>query len=149
MPETIVNSEPSLQKLLGTMREAWKQHRYLKVQWKEGKKRSLDQNALTHVWYAQIARELGDCTAEEVRCQCKLELGVPILRTDDEDFRQRYDRLVKGRFSHEEKLDLMRWFPVTSLMTKPQLSQYLQEVYDRYRRQGVGLEWPQDEEALQ
>lgn len=60
------------------------------------------------------------------------------------DFRERYDSLIRARFSYEEKLKLMRWFPVTSLMSVDQLSRYLEAVRDDYARSGVFLDFPDD-----
>ena len=71
---------------------------------------------------------------------CKLHFGVPILRMGDE-FREKYDRAVKP-MAYEDKLTLMEWFPVTSLMTTPQLSEYLEKVQDHYRGR-VALEFPE------
>lgn len=60
----------------------------------------------------------------------------------DADFRQQYDSLVKDRFTYEEKLELMRWFPVTSLMTKAQESKYLEAVQAHWAKRGVQLNFP-------
>ena len=92
--------------------------------------RSLEQNALSHVWYQQIAAKLREDTAEEVKRACKLELGIPILRGDI-DFRGAYDRTLKG-LSYPQKLEIMSWFPVTSLMKVEQMSLYLEQMQHRY-----------------
>ncbi|WP_401733486.1 hypothetical protein [Stenotrophomonas muris] len=73
---------------------------------------------------------------------CKLHFGVPILRAEDDEFRAKYDKAVKP-MAYEDKLILMEWFPVTSLMTTPQLSQYLESVQRHYQRLGVWLEFPE------
>lgn len=138
----IVNSEPSLSKAIGQIRESWKASRYLEVSIRAGTNRSLEGNALSHVWYDQIANELREGTALDAKCEAKLYCGVPILRAEDADFRASYDALVKGRFSNEEKLELMRWFPVTSLMTKDQLSQFLEAMQKHWSGRGVQLIFP-------
>jgi hypothetical protein len=66
-----------------------------------------------------------------------------MLRAEDEDFREMYDGMVKERFSYEEKLQLMKWIPVTSLMNTDQLSRYLEAVQSAYAKRGVILEFPQ------
>lgn len=137
---TIVNSAESLQRLIGDLRQQWNQHKFLRVSVRKGKDRSLDANAQSHVWYEQIARERGDMTAEEAKCYCKLVLGVPIMREDDE-FRERYDSLIKTRFTHAEKLEIMRWFPVTSLMSTEQMNRYRDAMQTHWREQGVVLEY--------
>lgn len=138
----IVNSETSLQSAIGELREAFRQRKYLTVSVAEGKSRSLDQNAISHAWYEQVARELREDTALAVKCFCKLHFGVPILRLADEDFRAKYDRAVKP-MAYEDKLTLMEWFPVTSLMTTPQLSQYLEAMQKHYSGHGVWLQFPE------
>ena len=70
------------------------------------KHRSLEQNDLSHVWYRDIAKQLGDRTLEEVKRECKLTCGVPILRADSEQFRATYDKVVKTH-DYETKLEMM------------------------------------------
>ncbi len=138
-----VNSESSLQSFIGDMRDIFRAHKFVKVSAKTGKARSLDQNAISHVWYEQVALELREDDALGVKCYCKLHHGVPILRAEDEDFRQFYDNSIKG-MTYEQKLGAMKFLPVTSLMTKPQLSAYLVAVQDDYRKRGVVLSFPEE-----
>ncbi len=142
-----VNSDTTLQTAIGELRESYGRHRYITVSIKAGKKRSLDQNAIAHAWYAQVARELREDTELGVKAFCKLNFGVPILRAADEDFRGKYDRAVRP-MQYEDKLTLMEWFPVTSLMTTPQLSEYLEKVRNHYQRAGVLLEFPEQGRAV-
>jgi hypothetical protein len=93
--------------------------------------RSNEQNALSHVWYQQIAATLREDTAEGVKCYCKLRLGIPILRGESDDFRERYDRTLKG-LTYEQKIEIMIWFPVTSLMKVEQKSLYLEQIQQHY-----------------
>jgi hypothetical protein len=44
---------------------------------------------------------------------------------------------------YERKLSCMKYVPVTSLMTKPQLSKYLEAMRDDFLRRGVMLEFPE------
>jgi ATP phosphoribosyltransferase len=136
-------TEQALSKLLGDIRECYKAHGYVSVQYGAERKRSLDQNALAHTWYEQIAEELREYSAHEVKRECKLVYGVPMLRAESEDFRSQYDGLIKDRFSYEEKLQMMDFFPVTSLMTTDQTSRYLDKVQEAYAKRGVILEFPQ------
>lgn len=146
MSATVVNSEPLLSKIIGDLREAFREHKYLRVTVKTGKDRSLSQNDISHAWYAQIANELREAPASKVKAECKLVHGVPILRAEDEDFRKFYDAAIKKHLSYEEKLEAMEFVPVTSLMTVKQLSQYLVDMQDAYRRRGVALEFPPEED---
>lgn len=138
----IVNSDQSLQDAIGELRQQYGAKRYVSVQITAGKSRTLDQNAIAHVWYEQVARELREDDAAGVKCFCKLHFGVPILRDESDEFREKYDRLIKP-MRYDEKLELMEWFPVTSLMTTPQLSKYLEKVQAHYQGRGVWLEFPE------
>lgn len=143
MSDLIASSSESLQRALGDIRELYDQHHFLKISVKAGKARSLPQNAITHAWYGQIARELREDSELGWKCYCKLHHGVPILRAEDAEFRESYDGAIKG-LSYEQKLSVMKILPITSLMTKPQLSQYAEAVRDDFRARGVQLEFPQD-----
>jgi hypothetical protein len=139
-----INSETSLQSFLGEMRELFGKHKFVKVNAKIGKARSLDQNAISHVWYEQIARELKDDDALGWKCYSKLHHGIPILRAEDEEFRTFYDGALK-QLSYEKKLEAMKYLPVTSLMTKPQLTKYLEALQNDFANRGVRLEFPEVE----
>ena len=138
-----VNSESALQAFIGDMRDLFKQHKFVKVSAKIGKARSLDQNAISHCWYEQLARELKEDDALGWKSYCKLHHGVPILRAEDEQFREFYDRTLRVTLTYDQKLDAMKFLPVTSLMTKPQLSKYLEAVRDDFMKRGVMLEFPE------
>lgn len=135
-------SDAQLSNILGEVRQAFKANGFVEVDIRSGKRRSDDQNSISHAWYEQIARELREQSAHEVKRECKLLFGVPILRAEEPDFREQYDALVKDRFSYEEKLALMDWMPVTSLMTTDQLSRYLEAMQAGYGKRGVVLEFP-------
>ena len=113
MSTMYVNSEPLLSKLIGDLRELWREHKYLRVTIKTGKDRSLDQNAILHAWITQIANELREQTAAQIKAECKLVYGVPILRAEDEEFREFYDRAIKW-MTYEQKLDA-----ITALSSQP------------------------------
>lgn len=140
-----INSESALQSFIGDIRQLFGQHRYIKASVKTGKARSLDQNAISHTWYEQIARECREDDALGYKCYCKLHHGVPILRAEDEAFRTFYDEAIKG-LSYEQKFQAMKFIPVTSLMTKPQLSKFLEAVKDDFFHRGVLLKFPDDSE---
>lgn len=143
MAALIINSVDSLQKALGNLREAFNRHKFLRINIKTGKDRTLDQNALSHLWYEQLARELTECDALGWKCECKLLHGVPILRAEDEAFREFYDKTIKHALTYEQKLSAMKYVPVTSLMTTQQLSKYLEAVQSDFARRGVRLEFPE------
>ena len=146
MTTLIVNSDVSLQSTIGDLREAYKAHRFLRVIVRTGKARSLDQNAISHAWYEQLERECREDDRLGWKGYCKLHHGVPILRAEDAEFRAFYDGGLKG-LTYEQKRDAMKFIPVTSLMTKPQLSKYLEAVQADFRERGVWLEFPEQAAA--
>ena len=135
-------TETALSNILGEVRQAYKANGFVEVDIRSGTRRSDSQNSISHAWYEQIASELREQSAHEVKRECKLLFGVPILRAEEPDFREQYDALVKDRFSYAEKLALMDWMPVTSLMTTDQLSRYLESMQAGYGKRGVILEFP-------
>lgn len=147
MTAHIINSDTSLQKFIGEIREMYRVHRYIKATTKTGKARSIDQNSISHAWYEQIARELREDDALGWKCYCKLHHGVPILRAEDEQFREAYDATIKG-LTYDKKLIAMKMLPVTSLMTKEQLSKYLEAMQADFLTKDVRLEFPDDAEMV-
>lgn len=113
------------------------------IEVREGhKKRTADQNSLIYAAYNDIAKQLGDRTPLDVRKESKLHLGIPILRTEDAEYRERYDKLIRHRFSYEEKLELMADWPVTSLMNTNQLSQYFEAMIEYWSKRGIVIKTP-------
>lgn len=113
---------------------------------KAGGRRTAKQNRLQWQWMNEIASQLGDRTAEEVRGFCKLHFGVPILREEDGEFREKYDRVVKP-LDYETKLMLMQEpfdFPVTRLMSIQQKTRYLDTVHAFFSARGIELTDPGD-----
>lgn len=107
------------------------------------KGRTKAQNAFSHAWYEEIARAMPEDDALGWKCYCKLHHGVPILRAEDDEYRDVYDQAIKG-LSYEQKLQVMRLFPVTSLMTTKQLSKYAESVRDDFSARGVLLSFPEE-----
>ena len=114
------------------------------VTWSQGDPRSKQQNRLSHKWYADIARHRGDVTFEEVRAECKLRFGVPILRSENEAFRLKYDKHLKNH-SYEEKIETIQaWdLPVTRLMTVGQMIEYMDTLQRFWLAEGVYLTDPE------
>lgn len=110
-----------------------------------GKHRSVEQNKLQRLLVSEIAAQLGDQTPEEVRGFCKLTMGVPILRAENEEFRIKYDAVVRP-LAYPQKLALMMEpldLPVTRLMTSDQKTRYLDAIYRFFGDQGVVLTVPE------
>lgn len=114
------------------------------VTWTQGAPRSTAQNRLAQRWFTDIATQLGDQTHEDVRAECKLHFGVPILRAENEAFRLSYDRVIKA-LPYEEKLAAIKAFdlPVTRLMTVKQMTAFMDEMQRHWTAQGVRLTDPE------
>lgn len=118
----------------------------LTVSLSKGGVRTLKQNKLQRLWLGEIADHLGDQTPEYIRGYCKLTIGVPILRAENESFRERYDAVVKP-LPYEQKIALMMEpldFPVTRLMTTKQHTAYLDGVHRHFSERGIMLTDPGD-----
>jgi hypothetical protein len=142
MSTWIINSDNSIQSFIGDIRAEYLKHRYVKISSKAGKDRSLDQNAISHAWYEQLGRELRENDSLGWKAYCKLHFGVPILRQEDAEFKIFYDASLL-KLSYEQKIDAMKFVPVTSIMLKPQLSKYLELMQEYFSKLGVFLEFPQ------
>jgi len=142
MTEMVINSHESLQRAIGDLRSMWEQFKFLRLDVKRGKDRSLDQNAIAHAWFAQLSRELREDDELGWKCYCKLHHGVPIMRAEDAEFRDSYDAVIRP-LSYENKLIAMRCWPVTSIMTKPQLSKFLEAVQVDFLARGTMLTFPE------
>ena len=114
------------------------------VTWTQGAPRSTAQNRLAQRWFTDIATQLGDQTNEDVRAECKLRFGVPILRAENEVFRLSYDRVIKA-LPYDQKLDAIKAFdlPVTRLMTVKQMTAFMDEMQRHWSAQGVRLTDPE------
>lgn len=114
------------------------------VTWTQGDPRSASQNRLAQRWFTDIATQLGDQTHEDVRAECKLIFGVPILRAENEAFRLSYDAVFK-HLPHEQKLAAIKAFdlPVTRLMTVKQMTAFMDAMRRHWAAHGVRLTDPE------
>lgn len=104
----------------------------------KGKRRSVEQNRMQRRLLSEIAEQTGQ-TTEEVRALCKLTIGVPILRAENELFCLKYDEIIRP-LPYETKLAMMAEpfdFPITRLMTTAQKTRYLDEIQRHFGGQGV------------
>ncbi len=115
----------------------------------KGRRRSVEQNRLQRLWLNEISEQLGDQTQEEVRGYCKLTIGVPILRAENETFRIKYDAVVRP-LPYPMKLAIMMEpldMPITRIMTTNQKTRYLDGVYRHFAEQGLRLTEPEPARA--
>lgn len=147
MSAMVINSVETLQRAFGELRSLWDRHKFLRLNIKAGVDRSLDFNALSHVWYEQLARELPEDDALGWKCFAKLNFAVPILRAEDQDFRDFYDNAIKRALTYEQKLAAMKYIPVSSLMTNSQFKKYCEAMRTHFSSRGVALEFPEQGES--
>ena len=139
--QRIIRDEQDIQLLVKLLRQ---RKLPVTVSVARGARRTNNQNRTQRLWCKE-AEEQGDHTAEEYRGIFKLHCGVPILRAENEAFRERYDRIVKP-LPYETKLEIMREpldMPVTRLMTTDQHTRYLDAVHRMLSEQGIALTQPE------
>lgn len=129
----------------------------------KGVPRSIEQNKLQRKWMIEASQQ-GDQSAEEYRAECKLTIGVPLLREAADAaaakqdsgenlsklelgyiyFKQQYDRVIKP-LPYEHKLACMAEpfdFAVTRHMGVDLFCKYLDAVYIRFTGLGFVLTEP-------
>ena len=105
--------------------------------------RNLDQNALLHKWFGIIAKETHD-TPEAVKCYCKHEYGVPVLRAEDPEFNSFY-RAVIADLNYEQRLKTMKYISVTSRASVKQLAKITDHIQKAYAVEGIILKSNKEE----
>lgn len=104
--------------------------------------RSIDQNSMIYALYQQIAQQTEDGIID-IRRECKLHFGVPILRAANEEFRYVYDNAIRP-LEYDFKLRAMDWLPVTSKMGRRQATEFIDTVIREYSQRGVSLVHPSE-----
>lgn len=127
-----VNSISTLADVTQTLEADFKTHKYLQVDIIFGKERSVDQNRLIYRLYREVAKISDGETADSIRYECKLNIGVPLLYSEDDKFRVKWKERIKHRFGYDQLLAMMVFFPVTSRMDTDQLSRYAEQIAVRY-----------------
>jgi len=112
---------------------------------KKGKIRTNEQNALLHKWYGEIARQLGDRDAIQVKGECHHAFALPIKRRDPQ-FNWIWQRTGEG-LAYEQQCRLLASgvLNVSSTMTVPELSEYMDAMSRHYRAEGVKLTDPEEQ----
>ena len=144
----IINSSESLARAKATVSEIFRDHHYVRLTLVTGRDRSKDQNSLLHAWLSQISRETGEDTPAGIKAFVKLHFGVPILRAENEEFQAMYDENIKP-LNYQQKLAIVEYLPVTSIMTTKQCALLLEDIQKHYAARTtdpVNLEWPEEME---
>jgi hypothetical protein len=107
----------------------------------DGADRTGQQNRLQWLWASEAAHQRGDMSTDEVQREWKLRHGVPILREQSPEFREFYDQHLK-RLTYPQKLEAMRFVPITSEMRVKQMVQFMDTVQRECAEQGIKLTDP-------
>ena len=110
---------------------------------REGKVRSLDQNALLHKWFGEIAKQ-GDMSASEVKGCCHHEYGLPI-RLRDPQFAWLWNNSA-AKLPYEKRCAVLAsgQFQISSRMNTKELSEYMDAMDRTYTGLGVHFTKPED-----
>ena len=102
------------------------------------------QNRFAFETYKQVAKILGDRTVGDVRAESKLCVAVPIMRATDDDFRAKYDAMIRP-LPYEHKLAMMVEpfdFAVTRAMTVKLMNEYITRLLAYWDGQGASVMLP-------
>lgn len=107
---------------------------------RDGVDRTSEQNRLVHRWFKDISNWLGDMSEADVKAQCNLEYGRPILARDDPEWEAAFG-YVFDALNLPSKLKAIRVLdvPFTRRMGVKQLTEYMDQMGRDYREQGVPL----------
>lgn len=114
------------------------------VEWTQGADRSAQQNKLMWKWAGEVEEQMQQETADEVQRRWKLDHGLPILCQDSEDYRS-FCRLTLSRLTREQRIEAMRYLPVTSEMNVRQMVRFLDAVERECLEQGIVLTQPEQD----
>ena len=139
-----INSASKLSEAINLITRMYREKKYLVLSLREGKDRTLDQNALWFALYERIAQMTNIGDVEDARSYCKLHVGVRILLRGCDDYRETWDRLFL-HWSYEDKLALMGAHPVagpeglavTRLFNRKQGIEYTDRIVAEFSGRGV------------
>lgn len=105
--------------------------------------RTLAQNRLIHRWFADISRALVGVSPADVKADCNLKYGRPILLRDDPEWQAVFDYLFRT-VNDEAKKKAIRVLdvPFTRRMTVKQLTEYMNQMQQDYAEAGISLTDP-------
>ena len=135
----VVNSRESYVGFIERFKEDCKKYKFVRVQWKNGDPRTLPQNDMFYELYNHIAEQLYGNDRELARAEFKLDVGLPILAHDDDDFRDM--QLAFEQFPREKQLRMILAVDITSAMDKDQARRAIDNGLDHYAMAGVI--WPE------
>ena len=97
----------------------------------DARSRSVRQNKLMHLMYRTIAKQLYGNDVDHTKHECKLRIGIKLLRDSDPQFKEFYDKNIRD-WHYDKKLQAMEYLPVTRLFSVGVAHQYIESIYDQY-----------------
>src|SRR5262245_52568438 len=94
----------------------------------DGRLRSQDQNRLMWKWAGEAATQLEDRTSRELQSEWKVRFAVPILIEEDIKFAKFWSS-VEQTMTYSQRLELMEFVPVTSLLTMKGFASFLDQIF--------------------
>lgn len=131
-----VTSTDDFPRVKKSMVEYLKKYGKIVVNIVDARRRSDLQNRLQHAMYREIGKQLYGNDDHFAKCECKLTIGVKLLRDSSEDFKKVYDKNLR-HLDHETKLEIISVIPVSSLLSMGAAHQYIEKIYDDYAQKGV------------
>jgi hypothetical protein len=109
----------------------------------KGQNRTEAQNNTIHKWFGEISAHRGDTTMHEVKAECNLIYGRPILLRDNPEWGAVFEYLFKA-LPHDKKLKAIRLLdvPFTRKMKVKQLTEYMEQMQRDALNEGVVLTDP-------
>ena len=104
-------------------------------------KRGLSSNALSHVWYQQIADFICD-DAKSVKAQCKIDFGIGMALKNKESFPALEYILDKTNFwqmAREKQCILISGIEMTRKFSKSEMSNYMSQMQVFWGSAGLNL----------
>ena len=103
----------------------------------KAQRREIAQNSINWHWCGLIAKEKKEETPNNIHIENKLDYGVPILARD-KDFMITWQPF--RYYTREAKLRVLKIIPITSIMTREQMTEYLSTFkQDKERELGITL----------
>lgn len=109
-----------------------------------GEARTKAQNRLLHRWFEDIARALVGQSEAEIKADCNLTYGRPILARDDPEWDAEFGYIF-DHLPHAAKLKAIRLLdvPFTRRMKVKQLTEYMDQMRRDYAERGIYLTDPE------
>lgn len=132
-----VNSETRFAEMVKGLREEFKEHKCLEVTAKESKRRSLPMNSLWAAMYKRLVEYSIFEDVGEAKKYVKLNIAVPILIRECEEFRAGWNRFFVNE-QYERLLYMMgpnklfgpEGYPVTRLLSPKQGKEFTRLIAD-------------------